>query len=259
MTDPIFHRDGDLYVPTGHARGPWDPEMQHGGAPGALITRAVEELAPEMAVARLTVEFLAAVPLAPVTVEASLAKRGRNLQIAEATLSAGGRPMCLARAVLLRRAHVDGVPEGTVPAPLEDGPDSGATMPFGAGPAGEGFHLTGMEIRFTSGSFNEPGPAHAWYRFLRPLVGGEEPSAAQRAVAAADFGNGASRELDWEQFLFVNTDLTVLLHREPAGDWVGLDAHTAIGPDGRALASSVLHDTSGAVGAAHQTLFVAPR
>ena len=78
-------------------------------------------------------------------------------------------------------------------------------------------------------------------------------------MAAADFGNGASRELDWQRFLFVNTDLTVLLHREPAGEWVGLDAATAIGDDGRGLASSVLHDERGALGAAHQTLFVAAR
>ena len=259
MTEPIFHVDGDAFVPTGHARGPWDPGMQHGGAPGALIARAVERLAPEMALARLTVEFLAAVPLAAVTVAAEIVKRGRNLQIAEATLSAGGRPQCLARAVLLRREAVQGLPEGTAAPALAKGPGDGASVAFGAGPDGEGLHLTGMEIRFTEGSFNDNGPAQAWYRFRRPLVAGETPSPAQRAVAAADFGNGASRVLDWERFLFVNTDLTVLLHREPAGEWVGLDAATALGDDGRALASSVLHDEGGALGAAHQTLFVAPR
>ena len=259
MTEPIFHREGDRYVPTGHARGPWDPGMQHGGAPGALIARAIEALAPEMAVARLTVEFLAAVPLEPVSVDAALVKPGRNLQIAEATLSSGDRPTCLARAVLLRRAPVEGAGSGTAAPPLTAGPDDGGSVPFGAGPEGEGFHLTGMEIRFTVGSFNDSGPAQAWYRFLRPLVGGESLSPAQRAVAAADFGNGASRELDWRHFLFVNTDLSVLLHREPAGEWVGLDAATAIGDDGRGLASSVLHDEQGALGAAHQTLFVAAR
>ena len=259
MTEPVFHRDGDRFVPTGHARGPWDPRMQHGGAPGALIARAIEALAPGMALARLTVEFLAAVPLEPASVEARVIKPGRNLQIAEATLSTGDRPTCLARAVLLRRERVEGTGEGTVAPPLAKGPDSGGSVPFAAGPEGEGFHLTGMEIRFTEGSFNESGPAQAWYRFLRPLVDGETPSAAQRAVAAADFGNGASRELDWQRYLFINTDLTVLLHREPVGEWVGLDATTAIGEDGRGLASSVLHDERGGLGASHQTLFVAPR
>ena len=259
MTEPIFHRDGDLYVPTGHARGPWDRAMQHGGAPGALIARAIEALAPDMALARLTVEFLAAVPLAPVSVEATVIKPGRNLQIAEATLSTGDRPSCLARAVLLRRAPVEGAGPGTVAPPLELGPEDGGSVAFGAGPEGEGFHLTGMEIRFTVGSFNEDGPAQAWYRFARPLLEGETPSPAQRAVAAADFGNGASRVLDWTRFLFVNTDLSVLLHREPVGEWVGLDASTAIGEDGRGLASSVLHDERGGFGAGHQTLFVAAR
>ena len=259
MSEPVFHRDGALYVPTGHARGPWDPGMQHGGAPGALIAHAIEALAPEMAIARLTVEFLAAVPLAPVAVAAEVVKPGRNLQIAEATLSSGGRPQCLARAVLLRRAAVEGAGRGTVAPPLEQGPQDGGSVPFGAGPDGEGFHLTGMEIRFTVGSFNEDGPAQAWYRLARPLIEGETPSPAQRAVAAADFGNGASRVLDWQHFLFINTDLTVLLHREPEGEWVGLDAATAIGEDGRGLASSVLHDERGGIGASHQTLFVAAR
>lgn len=259
MTEPVFHRDGERYVPTGHARGPWDRGMQHGGAPGALIARAIEALAPEMALARLTVEFLAAVPLAPVAVEAGVVKPGRNLQIAEATLSSGGRAACVARAVLLRREHVEGAGEGTVAPALAQGPGDGSRVAFGAGPDGEGFHLTGMEIRFTVGSFDEDGPAQAWYRFARPLLDGEDPSPAQRAVAAADFGNGASCVLDWTRFLFVNTDLSVLLHREPVGEWVGLDAATAIGDGGRGLASSVLHDERGAFGASHQTLFVAAR
>ena len=63
----IFGRDGDAFVPTGHAVGPWDPGQMHGGAPAALLVRALEALAPEMQLARLTVEFLGTVPLEPVT------------------------------------------------------------------------------------------------------------------------------------------------------------------------------------------------
>ena len=127
-------------------------------------------------------------------------------------------------------------------------------------PAGtEGFHLTGMEIRFTKSSFGDTGPAIAWFRLAHPLVEGEEPSPVQRAVAAADFGNGVSRELEWEQWLFINTDLSVHLHRPPRGEWVALDAHTVIEPAGIGIASSVLHDEHGPLGAGHQSLFVAPR
>jgi hypothetical protein len=257
--EPVFRRDGDAFVPTGHARGPWDEGMQHGGAPSALVARAIEALAPDMALARLSVEFLTAVPLAPVTVEASIAKPGRNLQLAEAALSVDGRAVCRARATLLRRAAVEGLPDGTAPPGLGDGPEDGRRLEFGAGDATEGFHLSGMEIRFTKGAFTERGPATVWFRFARPLVEGEDPTPAQRVVAAADFGNGVSRVLDWRRFLFVNTDLTVLLHRDPVGDWVALDASTAVHEDGRGVASSVLHDVAGSIGSSHQTLFVAPR
>jgi hypothetical protein len=92
-----------------------------------------------------------------------------------------------------------------------------------------------------------------------PLVEGEEPSATQRAVAAADFGNGVAAELAFEEHLFVNTDLSVHLSREPAGEWIAVEAVTEHGPEGTALASSTLHDLDGPVGRGAQTLFVAPR
>ena len=45
MSDTIFVADGgDLYTPTEHARGPWDPRALHGGAPAALIAAAFERM-----------------------------------------------------------------------------------------------------------------------------------------------------------------------------------------------------------------------
>jgi hypothetical protein len=253
----IFTREGEQWVPTGHARGPWDPEALHGGAPAGLITREVESLAPGMRLARLTVEFLGAVPLAPLRVHAEIVKPGRRLQVAEAALGAGGREVCRARAILLRRAAFDEPPApGDRPGRLAARPERAERTRLGGG---ESFASTGMDVRFVAGSFAEAGPAVVWYRLDRPLVAGEEPTGAQRAVAAADFGNGASRVLDWERWLFVNTDLTVHLHRHPVGEWVGLAARTAIEPDGSGLSVSDLHDEQGAIGVALQTLFVGPR
>lgn len=257
----IYRRDGDAFVATGHARGPWDPGAQHGGAPVALLARAIEALdAPvPMGVARLTVEFLGSVPLGPVTVAAQVVRPGRRLQLAEAAMRAGGRDVLRARAVRLRREPV-AVPEPRAAAPVAP-PEAGERIPFPRGNGGEeeGFHRTGMEIRFVEGSFAERGPATAWFRLAMPLVEGEEPSALQRVAAAADFGNGASRELDWDEHLFVNTDLTIHLVREPVGDWVALRARTDLGPDGTGLATSTLHDRRGRIGAAAQSLFVGPR
>jgi hypothetical protein len=77
------------------------------------------------------------------------------------------------------------------------------------------------------------------------VVAGEETTPLQRAVAFADFGNGLSRALDFRTHLFVNTDLTVHLHREPAGEWVALDARTDLDGSGAGQATSILRDETG--------------
>jgi hypothetical protein len=257
VSEPVFRRDGSTFVPTGHARGPWDPGQLHGGAPGALIAEAVQEEG--YLVARLTLDFLGPVPLAPLTVETRTTKPGRSLQVAEAELSADGQAVVRARAVRLRRGHVE-LPELAADGPPPAAPRTGRLDPFPA-PAGqeEGFHLTAMEIRFVDGTDFGLGPARTWFRLARPLIDDEPASPLARAVAAADFGNGISRVVDFDRYLFVNTDLSVHLHREPVGEWVLLDARTHLEAHGAGLARSILSDERGQLGLAAQSLFVASR
>jgi Thioesterase-like superfamily len=257
LSEPVFRREGDAFVPTGHARGPWDPGQLHGGAPAALIAEAVQ--AEGYLVARLTLDFLGPVPMAPLTVSARTTKPGRSFQVAEAELSADGQVVVRARAVRMRRGHVElpARPDEDRPAPA---PQTGRLDPFPAkGGHVEGFHLTAMEIRFVDRTGFGEGPARAWFRLVLPLVDDEPASPLARALAAADFGNGISRIVDFERYLFVNTDLTVHLHREPAGEWVLLDARTRLEPHGAGLAHSILSDERGQLGLAAQSLFVAAR
>ena len=249
----IFRREGAGYVPTGHAIGPWDPQLLHGGGPAALLAREIEALAPGMRLARVTLDFAGAVPLAPLTVTAQITRPGRRFQLAEAELSADGRVAVRARAMLLRRGEAPELPAGDPPVLDAPPPADVARLDMGEG---KSFGGTGMDIRFVGGDLWSMGPAVGWFRMAEPLVDDEPPSPAARAMAAADFGNGASRVLDWGEWLFVNTDLTVHLHREPVGEWVALDARTALQPDGTGLAWSDLHDGQGAIGVALQTLFV---
>ena len=116
-----------------------------------------------------------------------------------------------------------------------------------------------MDYRFVSGGFLEPGPALVWLRMRQPLVEGEAPSPLVRVLVAADSGNGVSAALDYRRFLFINTELTVHLTREPAGEWVCLDAVTRPGTLGVGLAESVLSDERGRIGRAAQTLLVRER
>jgi hypothetical protein len=92
-----------------------------------------------------------------------------------------------------------------------------------------------------------------------PIVAGEEPSPLQRLAAAGDFGNGISAILHWDDYLFINPDLTLYVDRAPIGEWICLEARTTIVQGGVGTAESVLYDRRGRVGRAIQALLVAPR
>jgi hypothetical protein len=119
-----------------------------------------------------------------------------------------------------------------------------------------GYH-TAMEYSFIEGGFLEPGPATVWMRMQQPLVEGEEPTPLQRLLVVADVGNGVSAVLDWREYLFINTELTVHVLRPPEGEWIGVDAVTRV--DGVGLAETVLYDERGRVGRGAQTLLVRQR
>ena len=45
MGDAIFHRDGDLFVPSEYASSPWYRGYVHGGPPAGLLARCIEQVA----------------------------------------------------------------------------------------------------------------------------------------------------------------------------------------------------------------------
>lgn len=259
MSEPaaVYVAGGDGYLPTVLSRGPWDPGAQHGGAPSALLARAIEREAGELGVVRLTLEFLRPVPLEPLTVTTREVRPGRRARLIEATLEAAGTPVCRTLGLALARPEgaAPAVPLETEPLPPPDGVDPSPPPP-GARPM---FGGDGVELRFVRGRLAEPGPAAAWARLKVPLVEGETPTPLQRVAAAADFGNGVGSALDWNEHVFINPDLTIYLGRPPRGEWVGLDSRTTVETDGVGLATSVLHDAGGAIGYAAQALVVGPR
>ena len=115
-----------------------------------------------------------------------------------------------------------------------------------------------IEIRFVVGDFGG-GPSTAWFRLRAPIVAGEQPSSLQRLAAAGDFGNGISTVLPWDEFVFINPDLTLYVERPPVGEWICLKAQTLIAADGIGTAESVLYDEQGRVGRATQALLISTR
>jgi hypothetical protein len=227
------------------------------GPPSALLVRALEQLpsAAPMLLARVTVEILGPVPVAELTVTAGVERPGRAVELLGAELSAEGRPVARARAWRHVRSDTAALAVGVDEklAPPQDGdvmyrPDS-----WGAG------YLDAMRWRALVGHLGKPGPATVWAQQGVDLVAGEQPTGLQRLFVVADSGNGVSSRMDPHEWLFINSELTVHLYREPAGEWIALDATTAIGPDGVGTAFSVLHDLDGPVGRGAQALLVRPQ
>lgn len=256
--DAIYRVDGNHVVTSPHAAGPWNKTMQHGSAPSALVTWLAEQMptAGPMHVTRVTIDLLRPVPVAPLTFETEVLREGRKIQLCGIRLLANG--VVVVRATVLKiRADAQPLPPEVVDAPVTvPPPDQGgllepryASSPF----------VTGMTIRAVRGGFLSLGPGAIWYRANRPIVEGAGLSQVMRAVIAADFSNGSSPVLSFDDWTFLNADLTVSLSRPPVGDWILLDGESWIGPDGAGLAAAKLADVQGYFGRAVQSLVIEKR
>ena len=246
--------DGE-WEATPHTSGPWSQEHQHGGPPAALLARAMRLVAtdPEMMFARLTFDLLGPVPVGPLSIEARVARPGRSVELVEASLLAGGREAM--RAAAWRVSVTDAPEVGAGKAPPARPADE-TPLPEGWNESG---YLRALEWRFARGGYDGRGPATVWTRMRFPLIPDEEPDPLTRLLVLADSGNGASAELPLDQWLFINPELTVHVHRLPEGEWICMDANTTISSGGAGLALSTLSDEHGPVARGAQSLLVRGR
>lgn len=261
MADALFHRDGDLFVPTDAARSPWSDRTLHGGPPAALIARAIEAMEGDRWwVVRLTIDIMGEIPVVPLRVETGLERSGRRVQLVEAKVAgAGGDTLMRAFAWRVRRT-------GPLPLPAPvDTPPPMPPLPDTLPPYEvrfrhyEDFFGNGVDKRVVAGGVERPGRATMWFRLRVPVVAGEVPTPLQTLMAVVDSANGISWALPFEQWLFPNTDLGVYLAREPEGEWIALDAVTYLDPAGRGISDTALFDTRGFIGRANQALFLGER
>lgn len=275
MSRPASPEDGAYYVPvapapdgaerfasTEHTVGPWSAEMQHMSPPTALLVRALQRCDPRAGtrLSRVTAEVLGPVPRAELTVRAQVSRPGRQVELLTAELSAldaKGSERVAVRASAWRMATVDtaAVTVGTeqpLP-PRRDGAQRELPAIWVPG------YVNSIEWSWLSGFFDEPGPGVAWGRSRLQLVAGEQPTPLESLFTVVDSANGVAAPLDVREWTFLNTDLTVHLHRDPVGAWTGVAASTEVGPDGVGLCSAVLHDERGPVGRSAQILLVRPR
>lgn len=233
MGEAIFHRDGDLFVPSGFAGSPWFRDYLHGGPPAGLLARCIEQHVgdPEYQLVRLTVDLFRAVPSVPLRATVETVRGGRRVIAVQASLWADDVEVTRASAQLLRRSDEPGLePPATIP----DGPEGLPTTQgfarvrpdgtFGASPrALPGFHNT-IEVAWAT---PEPAPHPAcWIRIPVPFVDGEVTSPATQAAALSDFGNALTGHVNPEgrgAGSYINSDITLYMDRDPADEWVCLE------------------------------------
>ncbi|MEO0982524.1 MAG: thioesterase family protein [Pseudomonadota bacterium] len=252
--DPYFYFKGDIATATSHGAGPWDPTMLHGGAPTGLIVRVLEDLpsAVPVRLARLTVDLMRPVPIGDLAIETQVTREGRNIQTADITLSANGKPVARASALKIRKEMFDLPKAAALPGPA-------AAL---SAASAERLNQTGFNsaVEMREADATPPGAAAAvWFRIDRPFFDDRETTPLMRAAATGDYCNGFGSPLDFETWTFINADLTLHFAREPVGEWMMLAANGWIGPEGRGVAYGELADEQGFFGRATQSLVIAKR
>lgn len=256
MADSFFTTsDGEWFVPNDPARGPWDPDSCHAGPPTGLLARALELVVPSSRLVRITVDLVRPVPMAGFGIEASVTQAGRSVQRSSAVLVDGdGKERVRASGLHIAARDLGAVPSIEVSVPVLDESGPGPFV-FARTLHGQPAFPSGVEMRYPPGERNDPGPTTVWMRSL-PLLPDEEMSPFQRICPLADCGNAIGRNADPEEMGFVNPDLTITLHRDPVGEWLGSSSESYWEPTGIGLADALLFDTEGVVGRACQTVLL---
>ena len=102
-------------------------------------------------------------------------------------------------------------------------------------------------IRGISGAMGTVGPRRLWMREVRELVDGVALTPFVRAALASDFAspfaNAGEKGLG-----FINSDVTLYLHRLPVTNRIGFDVVNHHATDGIAIGECWLYDEEGAIG-----------
>jgi len=246
----LFLPDGDRFIPTVLTQGPWRHDLQFGGAAAALLTCVVERvptLAP-MQVARLTVDLLRPVPIAPLRVTPRVVREGKRIQVVETLLHHDDVEVARCVALRLRVGDLGG---------LELPAGAPASAPPGVR-AEPGRHVyrngnvpgIGRAVEFRlpdegSGAFAGP----TWVRLLVPLLAGAERdgggSAVARMALVADFASGFGHPVTSVPLTGINADISLHVVRPPYDEWLCLAGTGWTSQAGIGQAQATISDTAG--------------
>ncbi|HEX4712914.1 acyl-CoA thioesterase domain-containing protein [Phenylobacterium sp.] len=244
--EPFFQIEGMHYVPTPAARGPWNPNSLHGRVIAGLLGAEIERLhgSAEFTPARLTVDMYRLPDLSPVEVVVRPVREGARIKVIDAEFISGGVSAGRATCQLLKRTqnpvgNVWRPPSWDVPRPADIDPPTDGRSGMG------GMWAT----RRIEGDFGTVGRKRIWMSEVRDLVAGRPLTPFVRVAVAADFvspfANAGDGGLE-----FINSDVTVYLHRQPRTEWIGFEVINHAASDGVAIGECFLYDEDGPIGSA---------
>jgi hypothetical protein len=248
-----------LFESTDYTRSNWDPEIQHGSPPLALMTKLIEELAGDrgLRIGRVSMDILGAIPVAPVRVRAWVDRPGSRISLLAAEMTAarpGGSDRAVARTTAWLLATSDTIDVATDRYPPQVEGDADPVPHEWEGATG---YLDAISWR-RQRNLDQGSPV-VWMSPLAHLVDTEELTQMQRLALVVDCANGAGAAIDPQRFVFMNTDTAVHLHRVPVGNDFALRARGSIGPDGIGVTTAEIFDRQGFIGTCAQTLLVQRR
>ncbi len=186
------------------------------------------------------------VPHVPLEVRSRTIRDGKRLQVIETAVLSDGVEMARSTAQALHRTDLGepvarAVPDYPLPETLEPGP----LLPAAAGSLRWGVQDV-TDVRWVSDQFGGS-PSRVWLRMPLPLVPGEPMSPLVHTAVLADCVNGAA-PLSKPYGPFINSDITLSLHRELAGEWLGMEVERDVQTTGVGVVHAVLSDVQGAIG-----------
>lgn len=250
--EPYFVRDGELFIPQPPCRGPWDPRSLGGRVIFALMGFQIEAQHGDDAFmpARLTVDMYRLPGFQPIEVKTRIVRDGGRVRVIDAEFFAEGVSHARATSQWIRKSensegNVWSPPNWDVPPPEEI---EAPALPPNASPMAR----NGATTRRITGQMGQFGQKRVWMTESREFVGGTPLTPFMRVACVADMANPFSNSGD-KGLGYINSDVTLYLHRTPVDEWVGLEVVNHHATDGVAIGQCNLYDRNGAIGTSSVT------
>ncbi|NOU07018.1 MAG: hypothetical protein HOO99_12645 [Hyphomicrobiaceae bacterium] len=238
------------WTPSTLAAGPF--AGLQGGAVAGLLAAEVEAAAAKRqwgTAISVSAWFLRPVPMAELRTEMHAIREGGRISVVDNTVWLDGDPEACAtvRVTLIRNRAIE-VPGYVAPEPVTTDPTHFAQVARRVAPHGKPWFMDAMEVRAERDT--------VWFRLREDLVAGV--GALSRVLGPADWAHGLFRPVT-NVVADPNPNLTVHLHRQPRGEWIGVRATTHWHPDhGVGSGKGLLFDIEGEIGAVSMAVVLTP-